>query len=104
MRRRLDVIREMGLVRRAQDVKDDDRIRAVLVTHIGDGIDAVECWVSFNDTFTVRVIQVDDDLRAIPDDSVLIDDINVGPGGLSDAELTAIFHLAPQHIWMGIDE
>ena len=92
------------MVRHVDDVKDDDRLRSVFVAHVGDGLDTVECWVSFDETLALRVIQVDDDLQAVPDHSVLIEDLNAGPGGFTDAELTAIFHLEVQHIWIGVDE
>ena len=102
--RRLDALRKLDLVRCFNDVQDDERIKKVIIAHVGDGLDVVECWVVLDESLDLRLIDVDGDLQVAPDRGMFIEDLNVSDDRVSDAVLAAMFHRSVKHVWIGVDE
>lgn len=105
LRRRLSVLRRLGLTCGLEEGRADERVRGVVVAHVGDGLEAVECWLLFDDRPDLRVIDVDGNEQVALDPGVLVEDFAAPEGALPDDEtLRSLFGAPVQHLWIGLDE
>jgi hypothetical protein len=103
--RRHAVLRKLDLVRHQLELRGDDRIQQVVVAHLGDGIDLVECWVVFDEAIDLRTLEIAGCLHVIPEHGLLVADLTYTDNNLpSDEALRAIFRRPVKHLWIGIDE